>query len=938
MAKQVGLTFVNTLADCLWCIDGNAKTLADRSLVIPAQLQQFQGYKRPEKHKHRKVDTDSLKADELRCHSTALITLAASSYMKTQRWMSVCEAVRQLAGNLWQYAAYLDRQKAATKENQSRLDVRSDVDDITVLAGKNLQPGPSARYHTLHQALEKSKDFEAVFVNDHAPPLAKRRCDYIKGLVVPFKCIKYTYTGSKNHLHFLWKVPHESTEGAVLSQSMKVRDTLKKSFPVYHSRALRREFVHLFGKMTSSQPAFLREAYRRLTGDCSASSTLSEKEVDERISQVLDDEDPDLIWDLRVTNRGRPETFSTFLDVCRQYIGSQIDTAVDDRRHDAVTDGDVVTHLATAMSVRDLHEQVSKLCPAGSPIPSVQWLRLQFWPRRTNCGFAKHQKGRLHIKFMIQARQFRKAHVDAHYASALFRYRREFSIRYREYCTFVSMDDKHTIKVGEPEYPVAGVERGKQVLVTSSKKLAVADHDFTKFSLTPSVSFIITIPDSILGSFYTGRVFVGLKENAFQPSSPIRHMAELEGVLHTVNDDHPLLLLYTDGGPDHRLTYATVQISLICIFLALDLDFLCAVRTPPYHSWKNPAERIMSILNIGLQSVGVMRQKTQSFEEALKQCNNLTSIRGLGEENPTLEEEVLDAVAPMKALLQGIFTRLHLADHRFETFEAATKLAMEELWKNILAVDATITPEDTTKAKMREKEGFKKFLQQHCKVRHYMFSIKKCNSAPCVCKPPRLPREVFDSIHHLPDPVPDGDHYQDFSDLYGKGETTEQYRPSLSESEKKSSGIPFSPSAQSAKNVDLVIQCHECEKWRLIHSKHVLKPREKAELRQILQEIQYSCGSGLQNIEHDEHSVLQKVFTRLNLTCSSPIEIPYYGTNSHEPLCFYCGSEELCDDSLEELQDKYPICHQCVNDKKPLVGKRKRVSSQNTTSKKQKSS
>lgn len=71
------------------------------------------------------------------------------------------------------------------------------------------------------------------------------------------------------------------------------------------------------------------------------------------------------------------------------------------------------------------------------------------------------------------------------------------------------------------------------------------------------------------------------------------------------------------------------------------------------------------------------------------------SIRGLGEENPTLEEEVLDAVAPMKALLQGIITRLHLADHRFETFEAATKLAIEEMWRNILAVDATIIPEDT---------------------------------------------------------------------------------------------------------------------------------------------------------------------------------------------------------------------------------------------------
>lgn len=102
---------------------------------------------------------------------------------------------------------------------------------------------------------------------------------------------------------------------------------------------------------------------------------------------------------------------------------------------------------------------------------------------------------------------------------------------------------------------------------------------------------------------------MGLKKSAFQPSSPIHHMAELEGVLRTVNDDHPLLLLYTDGGLDHQLTYALVQISLISIFLALDLDFLCAVRTP-HHSWKNPAERIMSILIIGLQSVGVMRQRT----------------------------------------------------------------------------------------------------------------------------------------------------------------------------------------------------------------------------------------------------------------------------------------------------------------------------------------
>ena len=58
----------------------------------------------------------------------------------------------------------------------------------------------------------------------------------------------------------------------------------------------------------------------------------------------------------------------------------------------------------------------------------------------------------------------------------------------------------------------------------------------------------------------------------------------------------------TDGGSDHTLTFQSVQLSLISIFLALDLDFLCAARTAPLHSWRNPVERIMSILNLGLHS------------------------------------------------------------------------------------------------------------------------------------------------------------------------------------------------------------------------------------------------------------------------------------------------------------------------------------------------
>jgi len=45
------------------------------------------------------------------------------------------------------------------------------------------------------------------------------------------------------------------------------------------------------------------------------------------------------------------------------------------------------------------------------------------------------------------------------------------------------------------------------------------------------------------------------------------------------------------------------------LFLKLDLDLLVAVKTSLGHSWKNPIECIMLILNLGLQYVGLMHSE-----------------------------------------------------------------------------------------------------------------------------------------------------------------------------------------------------------------------------------------------------------------------------------------------------------------------------------------
>ena len=351
-------------------------------------------------------------------------------------------------------------------------------------------------------------------------------------------------------------------------------------------------------------------------------------------------------------------------------------------------------------------------------------------------------------------------------------------------------------------------------------------------------------------SSYHGKVFVGLKSSAFQSSSPIRHATELCKTLESESSDvNPILLLYTDGGPDHRSNYPSVQISMISLFLHLDLDFLCAIRTPPYNSWKNPAERVMSLLNLALQGAGIARRET-NFEDQLKACSNTKQIRLLAAQVPGLKEAVIDSLEAPKSLLCSLFTRLKLKEEPLRVFHASSDLEIDDLWKEIHKVDETLGREDTTVKLLLPKKKLQAFFHTHCVRRRYMFSVKKCGDLSCsVCQPPRLPFDVFQSLHHIPDPVPSGDRYKPFDSLFGTT-TSEEHRPSSKDNTSvKSHGMPFSPTAQYAKNVGTVIQCSECCKWRLIYAKFALKKSQKCQLETILLEVLYVCGDSLSAIE-----------------------------------------------------------------------------------------
>lgn len=123
----------------------------------------------------------------------------------------------------------------------------------------------------------------------------------------------------------------------------------------------------------------------------------------------------------------------------------------------------------------------------------------------------------------------------------------------------------------------------------------------------------------------------------------------------------------------------SVKLSMICLFLQLDLDYLCAARTAPYHSFRNPAERIMSILNLGLQSGGLARASmSEEMEEKIASCNSVSEIRHVAKDNNPLRDSLLDSVAPVKTLLSTITQRLQLKEKKFTGDTAAQLEAISE--------------------------------------------------------------------------------------------------------------------------------------------------------------------------------------------------------------------------------------------------------------------
>ena len=86
-------------------------------------------------------------------------------------------------------------------------------------------------------------------------------------------------------------------------------------------------------------------------------------------------------------------------------------------------------------------------------------------------------------------------------------------------------------------------------------------------------------------------------------SYPWRHSAMFANLLRYM--PQKTLIHFTDGGTDHRHTLELMRLSLICLFVDLNLNRIVTGRYVPGQSVT--AERVMSILNLGIQNCSLER-------------------------------------------------------------------------------------------------------------------------------------------------------------------------------------------------------------------------------------------------------------------------------------------------------------------------------------------
>ena len=857
--------------------------------VVPDIFDAFQGYNDT---KRKKVKEQPMSNLVLHGHSEALFAVLLKGIFKASpEWKECGQAILELAECLRSYEVLLKTEsslQAVRREQGEPLRQVSEFLSVEHRAGVGVN-SVKPKYAILDEAMKCVPILQPLFFNEFIHieghfESNMQRFRYIKELQLSMPVDVYKYSPGGSHTAVLCLVPvtADRTADAIQTETAQTVAMIIDKLPQFHTSQMRRQFKASLANVISIPPSVADMVYKQPSLDATVSQ---HPDTEHRLRMIFMGE-TGLLSDLRKLNAGRP---TGSFDVFFEKLGGIIDevTAADERRQN-------VSHMSEWLSLNDLIDRAKCLCPPEAFIPSKALVRLKFAPRNPYLKSALNFTSKLEVQYKIQRRQLRVSHPDAHYCAAQFKYLKQLAIHYKsEKSILMLCDDKAKVPVGEPGCTISTGVRGKKCIAPTNTTVAALDHDVHhKGSLTPSVYLQCAVPEDVNSSFYRGSVRVVLNDAVFQASSPFRHAASLVKQLRADAVESglpPIILKFSDGGTDQRNTLESVKLSLICLFRELDADLIIAARCAPGQSWTNPVERVMSILNIGLQNCALERTVgSQEDEKLLKSCGCMDDIRKTAVDHPSLKQFWHTSIEQCRRTMTQRFSRLSLKSEPIRIFNPVETTEIDSLQRHLHFLFPSLDTSRMTKAYTSRCKEYQKYLHDHCRERQYSFQIRKCADITC-CGASRIP---INQLQWLPDPVLDASnpgHFLPFHSVF-QTDTTERDRPTLnskmysaatsalkrkstttvsdlSDVDRCESDVPtvLTPSTSAAsgptttqsdeycdtgvaslytaQHAQAVVCCIECRKPRLVYSKQKLGSRQLYSLATQMSEHEYSCGS-----------------------------------------------------------------------------------------------
>ena len=326
----------------------------------------------------------------------------------------------------------------------------------------------------------------------------------------------------------------------------------------------------------------------------------------------------------------------------------------------------------------------------------------------------------------------------------------------------------------------------------------------------------------------------------------------------------PVIVMRTDGGGDHNASFTQVQLSLISLFCACNLEKLVAVRTAPGCSFVNDYKKGMAVLNVGLENVSLERSKICEIPESLaKKLSCMVELREQSAKHSDFKEAWMESTKSPARIIEERCSRLKVRNPPVDIH----KLASEHDICALHGVIKTLFDEDyhsglTWKVHLAKLSLLSQFMKVHCRISTYMFVISRCQDSShdfygddsSRCGP--LAQSL--SKHNPPLPrldISNPGHYMKYDEIKEQP-SDESYLPSLDVLKQDKAEIEETKQTNKqtkAKHGDGIfrqgkivhyVRCQECMAARLIYStsSKLEIETEMPSLIRFIETNDYICG------------------------------------------------------------------------------------------------